>query len=248
MSTTRCPRYAPQYIPSTPPPTISNFSSASNDKVRAAILASSDASCQLDAIPTFLLKSCLDVLIRPITTLINFALTEGTFPSKYKHAVVYPKLKKHSLPHDDLSSYRPISNLNFISKILERIIYNRINNHLQSFPSISPFHSTYRTFHSTETALLRISNDLLTACNKQKVTALILLDLSAAFDTTDHDILLCRLTDTFGISGKALSILSSYLLSRTHSVFIGATSSIPQTLSCGVPQGSALGPLLFSLY
>src|SRR3981081_87565 len=123
MSTTRCPRYAPQYIPSTPPPTISNFSSASNDEVRAAILASSDASCQLNAIPTFLLKSCLDVLIHPITTLINFSLTVGTFPSKYKHAVVYPKLKK--LAHDDLSSYRPISNLNFISKILERIIYNR---------------------------------------------------------------------------------------------------------------------------
>src|SRR3981081_3459848 len=135
-----------KYIPLIPPPPISTFSPASNDEVRAAILSSSNASCLLDTIPTFLLKSCIDVFIHPVTTLINFALTEGSFPSKYKHAVVYPKLKKHSLPQDDLPSYRPIFNLNFISKILERIIYNRINNHLQSFSSISPFQSPIEPF------------------------------------------------------------------------------------------------------
>src|SRR5579872_1153654 len=74
--------------------------------------------------------------------------------------------KKHSLPKDDLSSYRPISNLNFISKLLERIIQTRITSHLQLFPSLTPFQSAYRPFNSTETALLRIPNDLVLSCNQ----------------------------------------------------------------------------------
>jgi hypothetical protein len=176
------------------------------------------------------------------------SLAEGRFPSHYKTAIVHPLLKKHSLPHDDLSSYRPISNLNFLSKIIERVIKTRINSHLESFPSITPFQSAYRKFHSTETALLSIYNDLLSACNQQKVSALVLLDLSAAFDTIDHGILLTRLSSTFGISGQALSLLSSYLLGRTQSVAVGTHSTKPSPLTTGVPQGSVLGPLLFTLY
>ena len=107
---------------------------------------------------------------------------------------------------------RHISNLNFISKLLERIIHSRMSLHLHSFPSITSFQSAYRSFHSTETALLRIQNDLLLACNQQKVSALVLLDLSAAFDTIDHQILLTRLSSTYGITGSACSLISSYLL------------------------------------
>ena len=121
--------------------------------------------------------------------------------------MVKPLLKKFSLPPDDLASYRPISNLNFVSKILERIIHTRITEHLQTFPSICPFQSAYRKFHSTETALLRIQNDLLLAIDKRKLSALVLLDLSAAFDTIDHGILLERLSSSFGITGSALSPL-----------------------------------------
>ena len=171
-----------------------------------------------------------------------------TIPTQFKYAIIHPKLKKHSLPLDDLSSYRPISNLNFSSKIIERIISTRINLHLQSFSLLSPCQSAYRKFHSTETALLHISNDLLTACNEQKVTALILLDLSAAFDTIDHQLLLSRLSTSFGITGTVHSLLSSYLLNRTQSVLIGSDSSTSQTLVTGVPQGSVLSPLLFCLY
>ena len=144
----------------------------------------------LDTIPTFLLKSCLDVLIHPITTIINMSLSEGIFPETFKQATVRPLLKKHNLPHDDFSSYRTISKLNFLSKVLERIIHTRINSHLQTFPSLCPFQSAYRKFHSTETALIRIYNDLLLASDQQEVSALVLLDLSAAFDTIDHNILL----------------------------------------------------------
>ena len=112
------------------------------------------------------------------------------------------------MPHDDLASYRPISNLNFIFKILERIIHTSLTAHLQSFSSISPFRSAYRKFHSTETALIHIQNDLL-AIDKRKLSALVLLHLSAAFDTIDHQFLLTRLSSTFGLTGLALRLLTS---------------------------------------
>ena len=138
------------------------------------VMSSSDSSCHLDVIPTSLLKSCLDVLIKPTTIIVNLSLSEGSFPTTFTHALVKPLLEKHNLPQDELSSYRPISNLNFISKVLKRIIHARISSHLESFPSITPFQSAYRQFHSTETAFLRIQNDLLLAINKQKVSALVL--------------------------------------------------------------------------
>ena len=239
---------SPHTPPLVPPPQLTVFTPATSDEVRRLILSSSNATCPLDIIPTHLLKSCIDCLILPITSLINLSLSEGRFPTEFKTAMVTPLLKKHSLPHEELNSYRPISNLNFVSKTLERIIHLRISSHLQSFPSLSPFQSAYRKFHSTETALLRIYNDLLLSINKQQVSALVLLDLSAAFDTIDHQILLTRLNSTFGLSNSALALLSSYLTDRTQTVTIKSESTSPSTLNTGVPQGSVLGPLLFTLY
>ena len=236
--------------PITPPPLLSSFApSTEEEEVRRVIMSSSDSSCDLDVIPTSLLKSCLDVLIKPITIIVNLSLSEGSFPTTFKHALVKPLLKKHNLPQDELSSFRPISNLNFISKVLERIIHARISSHLESFPSITPFQSAYRQFHSTETALLRYpQRDLLLAINKQKVSALVLLDLSAAFDTIDHKILLSRLSSFYGLSNTALNLIASYLLDRTQSVSIQSHSTPPSNILTGIPQGSVLGPLLFSLY
>src|SRR5882757_5198904 len=168
------------------PPQLNLFTTATVEEITSAISKSSNASCILDPIPTHLLKSCLPALILPITNIVNLSLSEGIFPDAFKNAIVKPLYKKHSLPHEELSSYRPISNLNFISKIIERIIHTRICNHLKTFPSLSPFQSAYRPFHSTETALLRIQNDLLLSMDNKRVSALILLDLSAAFDTIDH--------------------------------------------------------------
>ena len=112
----------------------------------------------------------------------------------------------------------------------------------------NPFQSAYRKLHSTETALLRIQNDILAAMDKGRVTALTLLDLSAAFDTIDHVILLDRLQNWFGITGMALNWVSSYLSERTQQIKLGDTLSSRVNLPFGVPQGSVLGPLLFTLY
>src|SRR5207245_465236 len=110
------------------------------------------------------------------------------------------------------------------------------------------YQSAYRQYHSTETALLRIYNDALLSIDQQKVSALVLLDLSAAFDTIDHQILLSRLASNFGINGSAFSLISSYLLNRTQSVTIQSQTSQSSPLLTGVPRGSVLGPLLFCLY
>lgn len=235
-------------LPRSPPPCVTCFELATAEEVRCAILAASDSTCSLDVIPTNLLKTCLPAFLYPITTIVNLSLSEGTFPSSYKHALVKPMLKKYNLPAQDLSSYRPISNLNFISKIIERIIHTRLSTHLNSFPSLTPFQSAYRNFHSTETALLYIQNDLLKSMDSKKVSALVLLDLSAAFDTIDHTILLSRLSSFYGITDLSHSLISSYLTNRTQSIVIDSSATAPSPIITGVPQGSVLGPLLFSLY
>lgn len=147
-----------------------------------------------------------------------------------------------------MKNYRPVSNLSFISKVLEKVVAHRIQSHITSTNTSNPLQSAYKKFHSTETALLRIQNDILTAMDKGKVTALTLLDLSAAFDTIDHNLLLKRLEQWFGISGSALAWLSSYLEDRSQQIKLGDTLSPKSALPFGVPQGSVLGPILFTLY
>ena len=143
--------------------------------------------------------------------------------------------------------YWPVSNLPFLSKVLERIVLKQFLQHLQSHSLLETFQSAYQKCHSTETALLRVVNDLLQASDRGCVSILSLLDLSAAFDTIDHDILITRLSGIFGCSGVVLEWFISYLSCRTQSVFVGHEST-PSVLKCGVPQGSVLGPLLFTLY
>ena len=108
--------------------------------------------------------------------------------------------------------------------------------------------SAYRQFSSTETALLRVQNDLLMAIDQRRHALLVLLDYSSAFDTVDHSILLQRLSSRFGITDKALEWIATYLKCRTQSVTVGGVSSAKRSLACGVPQGSVIGPLLFTLY
>ena len=110
------------------------------------------------------------------------------------------------------------------------------------------YQSAYRKFHSTETALLRLYNDLLVATDRGQVSGLCLLDLTAAFDTVDHELLLYRLDRMFGVRGQSKEWFKSYLTGRSYSVVYGGTTSTVIQVTCSVPQGSVLGPLLFILY
>ena len=156
--------------------------------------------------------------------------------------------KKITLDPDILKNYRPVSNLTFISKLIEKVVAKQIISHLTKHDLLEKFQSAYRPLHSTETALLRVSNDILRAIDNKKCVFLVLLDLSAAFDTIDHDILFKRLQYQLGINGTALQWLKSYLTNRTQCISINGEKSASKQLTCGVPQGSVLGPLLFSVY
>ena len=182
-----------------------SFEPATADEVKKIIMSSPNKSCELDPLPTVLLKSCLNTLLKPITDIINASLYSGLFPDDFKHAHVNPLLKKTSLPKEDLSSYRPVSNLSFISKILEKVVASRLRSHISSNCLSNVSQSAYKEFHSTETALLKEHNDVTLNIDKGKLIPLTLLVLSAAFDTIDHNILIKRLSLWYGISGTALN-------------------------------------------
>jgi hypothetical protein len=224
------------------------FQPCTEDDVRRVVMSSPTKSCDLDPIPTFLLKQSIDVLLPFLTALCNASLLEGHLPTSQRHAIVTPLLKKPSLDPDELKNYRPVSNLTFLSKVVERLVSGQLTAHLQAHGLMPLLQSAYRRHHSTETALLRVMSDLLTAADHQLVSLLGLLDLSAAFDCVDHLLLLQRLEKTFGITGAALQWIKSFLIDRTQQVLYNGTLSKIGHLICGVPQGSVLGPLLFLLY
>ena len=155
-----------------------------------------------------------------------------------------PLLKKPSLSKDDMTNYRPVSNLNFVSKIIEKVIANLIRSHLERNDLSNQYQSAYKKFHSTETTLLKVILNM----DEGRVTALTLLDLSAAFDTLDHSSVTNLLSTWYGIDDIALDWFVSYLSDRKQKGKLMDCLSSPAEVACGVPQGSVLGPLLFTIY
>ena len=234
--------------PDKEPPTFCSFQAVTETEVLNFIKESPSKTCSLDPCPTHIVKQCIDILLPSLTKLVNLSLKNGIFPNPFKQAIVTPLLKKSTLSKEDLKSYRPVSGLSFLSKLVERIVAAQIRSHMDSRDLGNTFQSAYKVGHSTETALLCIKNEIHLSLSKGMPTALVLLDLSAAFDTIDHDTLLSCLSSRFGFAGSALKWFRSYLQDRFQSVKIGSSLSNLFKLKFGVPQGSVLGPLLFSLY
>ena len=231
------------------PPT--SFKALSESEVHALIERSAKTTCALDPVPASLLVNCLDELIPIITIMINTSLATGHFPDDWKRVLVKPLLKKAG-SDSMFENLRPVSNLQFVSKLTERAVFEQTHAHMTNCDLYPPMQSAYRKCHSTETALLKVQNDIFMNMNRQHVTLLVLLDLSAAFDTVDHNILLDRLHNSFGIkdTAHALNWFASCVSNRSQRVSVDLDGCLSDSFSLphGVPQGSCLGPLLFTIY
>ena len=224
------------------------FSAVTESEVRKIISKSPTKSCSLDPAPTWMVKDSVDELIPMVTILVNLSLQSANVPDSMKQALVTPLLKKDDLDPEVLKNYRPVSNLSFLSKVLERVVAARLTNYMTINQLHEPMQSAYRACHSTETALVRVQNDILRTLDQGGAAILVLLDLSAAFDTIDHSILLSRMESVLGVKGSALQWFKSYLLGRKQRIKINDDFSENQEILWSVPQGSVLGALLFLIY
>ena len=238
----------PKYIPSVRKvESFSNFRPMTEDEVSTIIHKMSSKSCELDPIPTTLLIEILLSIIKPITQIVNTSLTEGIFAKSWKTAIIHPLIKKAGLALL-LSNFRPVSNLSFLSRVTECAVLQQFNNHCDVHNLIPDYQSMYQPNYSCEMALVKITNDILWAMEHQKATNLMAIDLSSAFDTVDFGCLTQVLQDRFGINGKALCWFENYLHPRLCKVNVGHTYSSVRELKCSVPQGSCVGPILYTIY
>ena len=211
-------------------------------------LNSAAKSCELDPIPSKLLIECLDYSLHSLSGLFNSSLPSGIFQQCFKSALVTPILKKRCLDPNNLYNYRPESNLCFIANVLEKLVLSQVSSYLNSHNLYNTCQSAYRPGHSTETALLKVVNDLFLSLSKGNISVLVLLDFSSAFDTIDHPILVHCLHTDFGFTDTVLQWFSSYLTDHTHYASLSIHCSAFAPVHSGVPQASVLGPILFTMY
>ena len=200
--------------------------------------------CEVDILPNNVLKNNYTSLLPYITVLINLSLSKGIFPDYFKSAQIKPFLKNQSLDSNSMKSYRSVSHLTFISKVLKTAVKDQLLGHLERNNLVHGNQSAYRSGHSVETTLMDIHSEIAHAFDEGK--SAFLLDLSATFDTISHSNLLRLLKNSFGVGGTVLSWIQSYLSSRSTSVKIRSAFSETRISSVGVPQGSFLRPVPFN--
>ena len=229
------------------PPKLSSLEPLTNEEVRQIVKEMPMKYCDLDAVPTSIIKEALDLLLPTLVKFVNLSLVECEFAQQWKTALVKPLLKKVVMELTN-TSYHPVSNLPFLSKVVEKSVLLRFNRHCNENNLMPSYQSAYRANFSCETALVKLTDDLLWAMEYQEVTPLVAIDLSAAFDTVHHNMLLSVLSKKFGVVDNALKWFDAYLRPRRFQVLIGDTRSKEIDLPFSVPQGSCAGPVLYSAY
>lgn len=198
-----------------------------------------------DQIEPYFLQLAARLIADPVSDIFNLSLNSGAIPNSWKSALVLPLLKGGD--PTNLDNYRPISRLSVMAKLFESLLNEQIKHFLADHSVLSPMQSGFRQGHSTVTAVASVTNDIITALDNKKSCAALFIDLSKAFDTVCHDLLLERLK-SIGFSPSVIKWFSNYLSGRTQCVTVGNCSSSSLEVKMGVPQGSILGPILFSIY
>ena len=205
----------------------------------------SNKSIGPNGIPTKILQIIKSIIAKPLSMIYNTSIISGQYIEKLKIAKAIPTFKKGS--RLVISNYRPISLLSNLNKIMEKLIFNRLYDFLETFDCLYKSQYGFRSKHSTTHALINITENIRSALDSKKLVCGIFVDLQKAFDTVNHNILLQKL-DYYGIRGNINNWFKSYLLNRKQYVSINGFESDIKTIKHGVPQGSVLGPLLFLLY
>ena len=226
---------------------LNQFELTTEDEILSIINESGIKCCFSDPLPGVILKSNVSLFLPIWTHIVNMSLQHSSMDN-LKLADINPLLKDLGLDTDAHKNFRPVSNLQFLGKLIERVVLKRLNSHLTQNNLHVNNQYGYKKGHSTESILVKISNDILIASDKKTATVLLLLDLSAAFDTVDVNLLINILFNEIGIRGSALQWFKAFLLNRSMRVKINDSFSEIFVLEFGVPQGSVLGPILFNIY
>ena len=223
-----------------------NFRLVTEDEVLKIINEKGIKTCMEDPIPAKLLKQSLDIAVPILTKLVNKSLQEGSVDG-IKWSIITPLLKKAGLDIEEYKNFRPVNNLVFLSKLLERCADNQLDEHMTINNIHEPTQFAYKKFHNTETMMLGVTDEVLQGFDQNQATVIIFLDLSAAFDTINIDKVIEIMDDEIGIGGTVLKWFRSFLEGRTQQVKIGNVYSESIEVQCGAPQGSVLGPRIFGI-